>query len=166
MTFKNEKTPFQAIKTRSSKSGNIDIFPKGLNHGFGPKMAIFPTFCFQAIQTRKMYYMIFQNEKTSSATCDWFGSYLSQQSQVVNVDWGFRQVARDYPKSFLEFFKKLLKRCSKNNHKLLFVTKVGQKMLENLKTVFAPMLKYENCTTKVRFLSIFAPFCSVTSVAK
>ena len=24
----------------------IDIFPKGLTHGFGPKMAIFPTFFF------------------------------------------------------------------------------------------------------------------------
>ena len=96
-----------------------------------------------------------QSIGVSSATCDWFGSYLSQQSQVVNVDWGLPQVARDYPKSFLEFLKKLLKRCSKNN----------QKLLENIKTFFAPMLKYENCTTKVRFLSIFAQFCSVTSIA-
>ena len=40
------KTPFYAIKTRSSKSRKIDIFPKGLTHGFGPKMAIFPTFFF------------------------------------------------------------------------------------------------------------------------
>ena len=64
MIFQNEKTPFQAIKTRSSKSGKIDIFPKGLTHGFGPKMAIFPTFFFQAIQSRKMSFMIFQNEKT------------------------------------------------------------------------------------------------------
>ena len=44
--FQNEKTPFQAIKTRSSKSPKVDIFPKGLTHGFGPKMAIFPTFIF------------------------------------------------------------------------------------------------------------------------
>ena len=62
--FQNEKTPFQAIKTRSSKSRKIDIFPKGLTHGFGPKMAIFPTFFFQAIQAKKMSYTIFQNEKT------------------------------------------------------------------------------------------------------
>ena len=41
MIFENEKTPFQAIKKRSSKSRKIDIFPKGLTHGFGPKMAIF-----------------------------------------------------------------------------------------------------------------------------
>ena len=32
---------FLAIKTRSSKSRKIDIFPKGLTHGFGPNMAIF-----------------------------------------------------------------------------------------------------------------------------
>ena len=37
-------TFFFFIKTRSSKSRKIDIFPKGLTHGFGPKMAIFPTF--------------------------------------------------------------------------------------------------------------------------
>ena len=33
-------------KTRSSKSRKLDIFPKGLTQGFGPKMAIFPTFIF------------------------------------------------------------------------------------------------------------------------
>ena len=109
--FYNEKTPFQAIKTRRSKSrkiaffskrvnqrfwsknwhfsnfffsGNIgqqyvfqDIlerkkfflayknkkfkksknclfFPRGLTQGLGPKMAIFPTLFFQAMQARKM----------------------------------------------------------------------------------------------------------------
>ena len=41
--FYNEKTQFQAIKIRSSKIRKIDIFPKGLTHGFGQKMAIFPT---------------------------------------------------------------------------------------------------------------------------
>ena len=40
------KTLFQGIKTRSSKSLKIDIFLKGLTHGFGQKMAIFPTFFF------------------------------------------------------------------------------------------------------------------------
>ena len=32
------------IKTTSLKSQKIVIFPKGLTHGFGPKIAIFPTF--------------------------------------------------------------------------------------------------------------------------
>ena len=44
--FQNERTPFQATKTRSSKTRKIEIFPKGLTHGFGPKMAIFPFFFF------------------------------------------------------------------------------------------------------------------------
>ena len=43
-TFQNDKTPFQAIKTRISKSQKIDIFSKGLTHGFDPKMTIFPNF--------------------------------------------------------------------------------------------------------------------------
>ena len=64
MIFQNEKTPFQVIKTRSPKSRKIDIFPKGLSHGFGRKMAIFPTFFFQAIQARKMSFMIFYNQRT------------------------------------------------------------------------------------------------------
>ena len=64
MMFYNEKTPFQSIKRRSSKRRRNDIFPKGLTHGFGPKMAIFCTFFFQALQARKMSFMIFQNEKT------------------------------------------------------------------------------------------------------
>ena len=64
MIFQNEKTPFQTIKRRRSKSRKIDILLKGLTHGFGPKMAIFSTFFFYTIQTRKMYSMIFQNEKT------------------------------------------------------------------------------------------------------
>ena len=51
--FQNEKTPFQPIKTRSSKSRKIDIFPKGLTHGFGPKMAIFPTFFFSQYRPGK-----------------------------------------------------------------------------------------------------------------
>ena len=63
-TFQNEKTPFQAIKTTSSKSRKIDIFPKGLTHGFCPKMAIFPIFFYQAMYARKKSFMIFQNEKT------------------------------------------------------------------------------------------------------
>ena len=40
----NEKTTFGVIKKRSSKLPKIDIFLKGLTHGFNPKIAIFPTF--------------------------------------------------------------------------------------------------------------------------
>ena len=80
MIFQNKKTPFQAIKTRSPKSRKIDIFPKGLTHGFGPKMAIFPTFFFQAIQARKLYFMIFQIQKTS------FQSIKTRSPKSRNID--------------------------------------------------------------------------------
>ena len=80
MIFYNEKTPVQAIKTRRSKSRNIDICPKGLTHGFGSKMAILPGFFFQAIQARKMSFIIFQNEKTP------FQSIKTRRSKIPKID--------------------------------------------------------------------------------
>ena len=52
------------MKKRSSKCREIDIFPKGLTHGCGPKMAIFSTCFFLAIQARKMSLTKFQKKKT------------------------------------------------------------------------------------------------------
>ena len=62
--FQKGKTPLQAIKTRCSKIGKIEIFSKVFTHGFGPKVAIFSTFFFQAIQARQMSFTIFQKEET------------------------------------------------------------------------------------------------------
>ena len=39
-----QKNAFQGYKEKNSKSRKIEILPNGLTHGFGPKMAIFPTF--------------------------------------------------------------------------------------------------------------------------
>ena len=50
------KTPFKAIKTRSSKSRKNDIFLKGVTHGFGPKMAIFPAFFLGKIGHENLFY--------------------------------------------------------------------------------------------------------------
>ena len=86
MILQNEETPFQATKTRSSKSRKTDIFPKGLTHGFGPKMAIFPTFFFQAIQARKMSFVIFQNEKTP------FQAIKTRTSKSRKIDIFFKRV--------------------------------------------------------------------------
>ena len=61
-TFYNEKTPFQAIETRSSKSRKIDFFVKGLTQ----KWPFFQLCFFQAIQVRKMSFTICQNEKRLS----------------------------------------------------------------------------------------------------
>ena len=61
--FKNEKTPFYAIKTRSLKSRKIDIFPKGLTYGFGPKMGIFPTFLFRQYRPEKCLLRYYKTKK-------------------------------------------------------------------------------------------------------
>ena len=61
--FQNKKKPFQAIETRSSKSRKIDVFPKGVNRGFGPKMAIFPKFFFLGnIGQENVFYDILQRK--------------------------------------------------------------------------------------------------------
>ena len=46
MIFYNGKTHVWVIKTRSSTSRKIDIFPKGLTHDFAQKLAIFPSLIF------------------------------------------------------------------------------------------------------------------------
>ena len=65
MIFQNEKMPFQAIKTRSSKSRKMDIFPKGLVHGFGPKLAIFPPFFLGNIGQENVFYYILERKNAS-----------------------------------------------------------------------------------------------------
>ena len=62
--FQKEKRPFQAIKTTSSKSPKIDIFPKGSTHGFGSKMAIFPTFFFRECTPGKCLSRYSRKKKT------------------------------------------------------------------------------------------------------
>ena len=61
------------MKTRSLKTRNIDIFPKGITHGFGPKMASFPNFfflgnigqenVFNDIQEQKNAFIGYKNKK-------------------------------------------------------------------------------------------------------
>ena len=60
--LQNEKSPFQAINTRSSKSRKTDIFSKRLTHGFRPKMAIFPTFFFSNIGQENLFYDILERK--------------------------------------------------------------------------------------------------------
>ena len=49
----NEKKPVKAIKTKSSKSRKIEIFPKGLTHAFFPTKAIFPSVFFREYKSGK-----------------------------------------------------------------------------------------------------------------
>ena len=53
-----KKKPFKAIKTRRSKDRKIDIFPKGLTHGFGPKMALCLTYFLGNIGQKHVFYNI------------------------------------------------------------------------------------------------------------
>ena len=61
--FQSEKTPLQAIKTRSLKSRKIDIFPKGLTHRFGPKIASFSTFFLSNRGQENVFYDILERKK-------------------------------------------------------------------------------------------------------
>ena len=56
------KMRFQAIKTRSTKSRKIDVFPKGLTHGFGTKMASFWSFLFGNLNQENVFYDILERK--------------------------------------------------------------------------------------------------------
>ena len=47
------KNAFVGNKNKKFKKSKIDIFLKWLTHGFGPKMAIFPTFFFRQYRPGK-----------------------------------------------------------------------------------------------------------------
>ena len=119
--FQNEKTPFQALKTTSSKSPKLDIFPKGLTHYFRPKMAIFRSFFFQAVQARKMSLTIFQSEKTL------FYSIKTRSSKSQKIDMfskglthGFGPKMDIFPNFFFRHYSqgKCLLRCSRTKKRL------------------------------------------------
>ena len=54
--------PLRGIKTRSSKSRKIDILPKGLTYGIGPKMAIFTTLFFRQYRPENVFYDILEQK--------------------------------------------------------------------------------------------------------
>ena len=43
----------------------MGVFPKGLVHGFGLKVSVFPSFCFRQKNARKKCFTIFYKEKKS-----------------------------------------------------------------------------------------------------
>ena len=47
------KSAFLGYKSKKFKNRKLDIFPRGLTHGFGSKMAIFPTFFFRQYRPEK-----------------------------------------------------------------------------------------------------------------
>ena len=65
---------FLFLKTRSSKSRKIALFPKGLTHGFGPKMPIFSNFCFQIFVFKNKKFKKSKNCPFSKGVNPWFWS--------------------------------------------------------------------------------------------
>ena len=63
---RTKKTPFKTIKKEGSKSLKIEIFPKGLIHGFGPKMANFPTFFFRQYKPKQCLLRYSRTKKSLS----------------------------------------------------------------------------------------------------
>ena len=49
LRYSRRKNPFLGYKNNKFKGRKIDIFPNGLTHSFGPKMALFSTFIFYVI---------------------------------------------------------------------------------------------------------------------
>ena len=54
------KIAFLGHKNKKFKQSKIDIFPKGLTHDFGPKMAIFPSFFICNIGQENVFYDILE----------------------------------------------------------------------------------------------------------
>ena len=59
-----KKTCFLAIETRSSKSRKIDIIPKGLTHGFGPKNGQVSNFFLGTKGQGNVFYDILKRKST------------------------------------------------------------------------------------------------------
>ena len=91
--FQNQKKPFQAIKRRSSNSRKIDIFPKGLTHGFGPKMAIFPTAFLGNIGQQNVFYDNLERKKTPFQAIKTRNSKTQKIDMVLVQKWPIFQLS-------------------------------------------------------------------------
>ena len=77
--FQKGKTPFQALKIRSSKSRKIDIFSKGLTHGFGPNIVSFPTFFLSNIGQENVFYNLLEQKNV-------FLAYKKKKFKIRKID--------------------------------------------------------------------------------
>ena len=57
-----QKSAFLGYQKKKFQKSKIHIFPKGLTHGFGPKMAIFPAFFLGNISQENVFYDILDRE--------------------------------------------------------------------------------------------------------
>ena len=87
---------FQAINRRSSKRRRIDNFPRGLVHGFGPKLAIFSPHCCRQYRPRKCVLSYSRTKKHLSRIknqevpkVEKLTMFQSGQSTVLVQNWPF-----------------------------------------------------------------------------
>ena len=139
MIFQNEKTPFQAIKTTRLKSRKIDIFPKRLTHGFGQKLAIFPIVFFKKIQVRKMYFTIFQNEKTP------FWAIKTRSSKTQKIDIFPKKLTHGFGLKMAIFPTFIFQEIQAN--------KMSSTIFQNKKT---PFQARKTTSSKTRKINIFS----------
>ena len=114
--LQNGKTPFQAIKTRSSKKSKNGLFSKGVSPWFWSKIGNFSIFCFNLIQTRKMCFTILQNVKTPFQAI----KTRSSKSEKIAIFpkglvHGFGQKLSFFPNFFLRQYRRgnCVLRCSR-----------------------------------------------------
>ena len=79
-----QKDVFLGYKNKKLEIWKIAIFPKRLTHGFGTKMAIFPTFIFWEIYVTKMSFRKFYNKKNA------FLGYKNNKLKK-SQNWHFRK---------------------------------------------------------------------------
>ena len=96
MIFQNEETFFQAIKTRILKSRKIDIFLKRLTHGFGRKMAIFPTFFFFFIAYENVFYDILERKNA-------FLGYKNKKFKKSKIDIFLKRLTHGFGRKMAIF---------------------------------------------------------------
>ena len=78
------KNAFLGYTNKKSKKSQYLHFSKGLTHGFGPKMAIFPTFCFLGnIGQENVFYDILKRKNA-------FQGYKNKNSKK-SQNWHFSQ---------------------------------------------------------------------------
>ena len=107
-------------KNKKFKSRKIGVFPKGLTHGFGPKMAISLTFFLGNIGQKNVFYDILERKKA-------FLRYKNKKFKKSKI-WhfskglthGFGPKMAIFPTFFLRQYRpgKCLLRCSRTKKRL------------------------------------------------
>ena len=102
---RTKKNPFQAIKTRSSKSRKIDIFPNGVTHGFGQEIAIFPTFFFRQFSPGKCLLRYSRTKKRLSRLKTKSSKRLKIDNFPKELTHGFRPKMAIFSKFFFRQYR-------------------------------------------------------------